>query len=150
MNEISPQIVCEASRKISENLGLSRVYYKVLGISSNIVNNYVMFKPHIFREYDVRGKAGVDFDEDFALNFGKAYASHLHSIYRGRNLVVGVGRDNRLSSDALFNSLVRGITEVGVEVVSVRPNSCDFNGISNNFDGGIMITGSHNLGIQWI
>ena len=33
--------------------------------------------PSIFREYDIRGRAGVDYDETFVEVLGRAYGSRL-------------------------------------------------------------------------
>ncbi|MBS1113696.1 MAG: Phosphoglucomutase/phosphomannomutase, alpha/beta/alpha domain, partial [Nitrospirae bacterium] len=36
-----------------------------------------MFKDTIFREYDIRGVVGIDYDEDFAFVLGRVFGSLL-------------------------------------------------------------------------
>ena len=58
----------------------------------------------IFREYDIRGVAGVDILDEDVKNIGKAYGTLLHHEGRHR---VSVGRDCRLSSGELADALSR-------------------------------------------
>ena len=53
-----------------------------------------MFDDRIFREYDIRGIVGKDFDEDFAFSLGKAFAAHLREAPPVSKKVSG-GRDVR-------------------------------------------------------
>jgi len=107
--------------------------------------------PAIFREYDIRGVAELDFDASFARNLGRAYASYLAaetppSTSRERPLV-GVGRDCRLSSDGYAAALREGLLESGIDVVDlgVCPTPlCYFSIFDLGLDGGIQVTGSHN------
>src|SRR5262249_32284097 len=62
-------------------------------------------------------------------------------------LTVSVGRDCRLTSDELAESLINGITKGGIDVVriGVCPTPLTYFSIFHlNLDGGIMVTGSHN------
>ncbi len=105
-----------------------------------------MHKEHIFREYDIRGVYQTDFDNDFAKQLGKAYASFLQSK-QGATPVVSVGYDARLSSPAIADSLIQGFVESGVKVYKLglitTPMSY-FSMFQMNLSGGIMVTGSHN------
>ncbi len=54
--------------------------------------------PLVFREYDIRGVVETDFDDDFIVDLGRAYATILHRV--GRSTVT-LGRVWRFSSDRL-------------------------------------------------
>ncbi len=101
--------------------------------------------PGIFRQYDIRGIVGDDLTTDAAYAVGRAYASLLAE----RNIrgAVAVGRDNRPSGDSLRNSLVRGLTEGGLDVVDIGvvPTPVLYWTLHHlPVVGGIQITGSHN------
>ena len=53
--------------------------------------------PVIFREYDIRGVVGVDFDEDFAFTLGRAYITYLKRHQKLPQNTITVGHDARLS-----------------------------------------------------
>lgn len=100
------------------------------------------FKPEIFRAYDIRGVYGVDLSEDLAKAIGLAYGTMLGN--RGR---VVVGRDVRLSGEALASATAEGLAEAGCDVMDVglvtTPMSY-FAVVHLNADGGIQVTASHN------
>lgn len=103
--------------------------------------------PTIFREYDIRGIAGEEFDADFAWALGRAFGSRVRSRHPERRVSVSVGRDCRLTSDAYADALIRGLTESGVDVVDI--GMCPtplmyFSLFHYPVDGGIEITASHN------
>ncbi len=102
---------------------------------------------HIFRQYDVRGRFGEDLTTDVAKALARAYAA----VNRRRTGVdrpkVTVGRDVRLSSRALRDALMEGLTSSGVD--SIDLGECPtplqyFSMHTMDVNGGIMITGSHN------
>jgi phosphomannomutase / phosphoglucomutase len=104
--------------------------------------------PHIFREYDIRGIVDRDLTGEIPELIGRAYASELRSrLGGGSDLRVAVGRDNRPSSTALADAVIRGIRAAGVSVLEcgVVPTPALYYA-TNRFetDGGIQITGSHN------
>lgn len=95
----------------------------------------------IFRAYDVRGAYPQELDETTAYKIGRATAKFL------KTKEIIVGQDNRPSSAALFNSLVSGIVDRGVNVVDmgvVTTPMFYFSVVKLNLKGGIMITASHN------
>jgi len=95
----------------------------------------------IFRAYDIRGIAGKDLTEDVAKNIGRAFGTYVE----GGDIVVG--RDCRLSSPALRDSLIKGLVDSGCNVTDIGmvPTPVLYFAISHyGKDGGIMITGSHN------
>ncbi|MDH3504730.1 MAG: phosphomannomutase/phosphoglucomutase [Nitrospirota bacterium] len=98
----------------------------------------------IFREYDIRGIVGHDLAPDVVERIGRAYAT----LARARGVrTITVGRDGRLTSPALRNDLVAGLTGSGVNVVDLGLCATPllyYSLFSCDVDGGIMITGSHN------
>jgi phosphomannomutase len=94
-----------------------------------------------FKAYDIRGQIGVNLDEDIAWRIGRAYAAYLSP----REVVVG--RDMRLSSEGIANALARGLMEAGVTVIDIGLCGTEevyFATDAGAYDGGIMITASHN------
>jgi phosphomannomutase/phosphoglucomutase len=104
--------------------------------------------PVVFREYDVRGKVDSELSNDFAHTLGRAYGA----MCRARGVTpdagaIGVGHDCRLSSPGYASSLARGINEMGFDVAfsGMGPTpQLYFSVFTNNFAGGIQVTGSHN------
>jgi len=95
----------------------------------------------IFRAYDIRGVFGKDLTEEVAGDVGKAFGTYSE----GGDIVVGW--DCRLSSEALRDSLVKGLTSAGCDVTDIGmvPTPVLYFAITHyGKDGGIMITGSHN------
>ena len=105
-----------------------------------------MFNDKIFREYDIRGIVGKDFDDDFAFSLGRAFVSLLKEVNAGAKRV-SVGRDARLSSERLAANLISGIVSAGVDVydIGLCPTPLQYFSLHHlGLDGGIMVTGSHN------
>jgi phosphomannomutase/phosphoglucomutase len=67
----------------------------------------------IFRQYDIRGIYQEDLSARDAELIGKAFGSYIRR--KGETEAV-VGRDNRKSSPELFNSLVKGLLDTGINV----------------------------------
>lgn len=104
-----------------------------------------MIAPGIFRQYDIRGVYGADLTVEAAEAIGRAYATILAE--RGISGPVAVGRDNRPSGEHLRDSLVKGLTESGVDVVDVGvvPTPLLYWSLHHlDAVAGIQITGSHN------
>jgi len=103
----------------------------------------------VFKSYDVRGVYGKElFDEDAYL-LGRAFANILSDRYAlpMDRLRVVVARDARLSSPALSRALIKGITDSGAMVNDIGIVSTDilyFACGAFRFDGGVVITASHN------
>ncbi len=94
-----------------------------------------------FKAYDLRGRIPVELNDDVAYRVGRGYAQFL-SPKR-----VAVGRDVRLSSAGLADALSRGLTDSGVDVYDI--GVCGTEGVyfatfDGGYDGGIMVTASHN------
>jgi phosphomannomutase/phosphoglucomutase len=100
--------------------------------------------PSIFREYDIRGVADVDYDEAFVQALGRAYGTLL-----GRENItrVAVGRDCRLTSPVYHAVLKSGIRSAGIDVVDIGecPSPLMYFSVFHlDLMGGIQVTGSHN------
>ncbi|MDZ4723841.1 MAG: phosphomannomutase/phosphoglucomutase [candidate division Zixibacteria bacterium] len=95
----------------------------------------------IFKAYDIRGTYPDQLDANTAYLIGKSLAGYL------KPSSIAVGRDMRLSSDILFESLSRGLMESGVDVIDLGLISTDglyFAVGKYQYAGGVMITASHN------
>lgn len=68
--------------------------------------------PLVFRAYDIRGKADVDFPPGEVELLGRALATYFQN--RGEKTVI-VCRDNRRHSPLLRESLVKGLTAGGCQ-----------------------------------
>jgi phosphomannomutase len=94
-----------------------------------------------FKAYDVRGRVPEDLDEEIAYRIGRAFAQFLNPK------TVAVGRDVRLTSDAIAAELIRGLTDSGVDVVDIGVGGTEmvyFATFDGGLSGGIMVTASHN------
>lgn len=101
----------------------------------------------IFREYDIRGTYGADLTPEVATLIGRAYAIYAGEKTPGKKLTVTVGRDVRLSSGALRDALVQGLTSSGIDCIDIGecPTPLQYFSMHTlKVDGGVMITGSHN------
>ena len=107
---------------------------------SSTISNFSAFKA-----YDVRGRITDEINEDLARLIGQAYAAFV----KPKRVVVG--RDIRLTSKALLQALIEGLRGSGVAVSDI--GLCGTEGVYfatsvgddfGPFDGGIMVTASHN------
>lgn len=95
----------------------------------------------IFKSYDIRGIYPSQLNEDISYKIGRALVEYL----KPQKIVVG--QDMRTSSEGLANALVRGIIEGGADVIDI--GLCSTDGLyfavgKFKYDGGVMITASHN------
>jgi phosphomannomutase/phosphoglucomutase len=102
--------------------------------------------PGIFREYDIRGIVGQDFNLEEVEKIARGYATFLAG--RGGKTCV-VGRDCRLSSPAIRDALINGVRKGGANVIDVGlcPTPVLYFAVrlrQQRADGGLMITASHN------
>ncbi|MGO9241085.1 MAG: phosphomannomutase/phosphoglucomutase [Bryobacteraceae bacterium] len=103
-----------------------------------------MLPPTIFREYDIRGLADLELPAAGVEQLGRGLGTFLR---RNKGPRVNVGRDVRLSSPRLHESLVRGLRAAGCDVTSIgaAPTPLLYYSVHRvAADGGVMITGSHN------
>ncbi len=97
----------------------------------------------IFKAYDIRGLYPDALNEDVARQVGRAYVRYLD--LSGSRVVVG--RDMRLSGEALEEAFVEGVTEAGADVLDIGLVSTDalYFAVGHLGEpGGAMITASHN------
>jgi phosphomannomutase len=95
----------------------------------------------IFRAYDIRGVYPTDLDEDTYYRMAKAYTYLFHPK------VMVVGRDARVSSPQLAESLISGFVAAGVDVIDIGGITTDmlyFAVGAYDYSGGIVVSASHN------
>ena len=95
----------------------------------------------IFRAYDIRGVFGVDFEPKDFYRIACAYTECF------RPKIVAVGHDVRESSPELWQQVVLGFQDSGVDVLDLGQISTDmlyFAVVHYQTDGGVVITASHN------
>jgi len=103
-----------------------------------------LMNPHIFREYDVRGIADTDLDDQTVTLLAKGFGSKL--IRKGSKKIA-IGRDVRLSSERIKNTMVEGLLSTGLDVIDIGVVPTPllyFSIVHLQTDGAVMITGSHN------
>ncbi len=108
-----------------------------------------MIDPHIFRAYDIRGKAGTQLTTEACLLIGKAFGAVLFEKYGEEHPhpTVAVGRDARTHSPAFESALIDGLVSAGCNVLRIgqTPSPLNYFTICNShFDAGVQITASHN------
>ena len=94
-----------------------------------------------FKAYDIRGRIPDQLNNNIARRTGRAYGQFL------RPGSVIVGHDVRLSSLELAQALSSGLTESGADVLDIGMCGTEevyFQTFHRGFDGGIMVTASHN------
>jgi phosphomannomutase len=94
-----------------------------------------------FKAYDLRGRIPGELNDDVAYRVARGYAQFLNPKR------VVVGRDIRLSSASLADAVCKGLTDSGVDVYDI--GVCGTEGVyfatfDGGYDGGIMVTASHN------
>jgi phosphomannomutase len=94
-----------------------------------------------FKAYDLRGRIPDELNAEVAYRVARGYARFLSP----KRIVVG--RDIRLSSAELTDAVCRGLMDSGVDVYDI--GVCGTEGVyfatfDGGYDGGIMITASHN------
>ena len=101
----------------------------------------------IFRAYDVRGKYPEEINEETAYEFGLALGRFLELKREAGNRQIMIGRDPRISSQALADNLAEGLLNRSFDVIDLGLISTPllyFAIISEKAAGGVMITASHN------
>lgn len=94
-----------------------------------------------FKAYDIRGKVPSVLNTDFARNLGFAFVKE----FNAKKVVIGY--DARLSGPELYEALSDGLRKAGANVTGIGMCGTEeiyFASFAKDFDGGIMITGSHN------
>lgn len=95
----------------------------------------------LFGTNGIRFIPGDDYDLEFVLNIGLS----IGTFFRGADIVIGY--DGRRSSPSLVNAISAGLMEAGKNVFAagmVPTPALQLITQNSNFDGGIVITASHN------
>lgn len=109
-----------------------------------------MHQSVIFREYDIRGVYGEQFDDAFAEQLGRTYATYLTKMLgkippTGK---VAIGYDARVSSLPIKTAVINGLNASGIHVLDLGLVTSPVSYFSTfavpEVLGAIMITGSHN------
>jgi len=101
----------------------------------------VQLDPAIFKSYDVRGIYPDQLNDETAYGIGRCFVP----LVKART--VAVGRDMRPSGENLLRAFARGASEAGADVIDIGMVSTDalyFAVGKYGYDGGVMITASHN------
>jgi len=98
----------------------------------------------IFREYDVRGLVEKDLTPELVVKLGRAVGTYAasHGV-----TTMTLGRDCRLSSDALGEAIKEGLLSTGLDVIDIGTCATPilyFSVRHLKTGGGVMVTGSHN------
>lgn len=94
-----------------------------------------------FKAYDIRGRLGVDLNEDIAYRIGRGFAQALPAQK------VVIGRDCRASSETLTAAVIAALLAEGVDVLDLGlAGTEEMYHATTHFaaDGGITVTASHN------
>lgn len=94
-----------------------------------------------FKAYDIRGQVPNDLNPELAYRVGRAFADETGAKS------VCVGHDIRLSGPDLMDALTRGLADAGVDVIQlglIGTEMVYFATAHYGYEGGVMITASHN------
>lgn len=94
-----------------------------------------------FKAYDVRGRVPDQLNEAIAYRIGRAFAQYI----KAKTIVVG--HDIRLTSPAICDAAIEGIRDAGCDVTHIGQCGTEeiyFATSHGNFDGGLVVTASHN------
>jgi phosphomannomutase len=97
-----------------------------------------------FTAYDVRGRVPEELNSAIAARIGLAFCCQIEA----RKVVIG--RDVRLSSPEIAETLCDVLTKAGIDAIDIGLCGTEevyfavFNGEAEGIDGGIMVTASHN------
>ncbi|NOT48374.1 MAG: phosphomannomutase/phosphoglucomutase [Acidobacteria bacterium] len=99
---------------------------------------------YIFREYDIRGIVGEQLDDDVVATLGRAIGTFFSQNGARR---IAIGYDARESSPRFCKLLAEGFNNCGLDVdlIGRVPTPVLYHAVfTKDYDGGVMITGSHN------
>ena len=104
---------------------------------------------NIFKAYDIRGVYPEELDEEVAYRVGRAFAELIKKELAKPVITVAVGQDMRKSSPSLFEAVLKGITDQGLNVVDIGLASTPtfYFGVSYyKYDAVLKVSASHNPG----
>lgn len=100
----------------------------------------------IFREYDIRGKVGIELDIEQTYDLTRAILTYFAAQGKTVKKIV-VGMDGRISSPAMRDHMIAALADSGVEVIfiGICPSPLMYFALHRlPVDAGLMITASHN------
>lgn len=101
---------------------------------------------HVFKEYDLRGKVGIDFKPEDFYDLGRALGTYF-SNQKKTVRTIALGMDGRTHSPALKESLSKALVDEGFDVIFIGTCTTPvlyFTLHTMDVDAGLMITASHN------
>lgn len=101
----------------------------------------------IFKAYDIRGIYPTQVNEDIVYKVGRAFCEIIKKENPGLIPDIVVGADMRLSSPSLKESLIKGLTDSGCNVIDVglvTTPTFYFSVAYWGYTGGIQVSASHN------
>jgi phosphomannomutase len=108
-----------------------------------------LIDPSIFKAYDVRGLYPDQMDEKIAYRIGRGFARVISELESTpvEQLRLGLGRDMRLTAPAMAHEYAHGMLDEGAHVIDVGQVGTEqlyYLVGSQELDGGLMCTASHN------
>ncbi len=103
--------------------------------------------PHIFRAYDIRGKADSQITEEACTQIGYAFGQTVKEMYNMSSPKIAVGRDARTHGPKFEKAVIDGLVRAGCHVLKIgqTPSPLNYFTVCNSaLDGSIQITASHN------
>ena len=107
----------------------------------------MILKDTIFRAYDIRGKAFIDFDEDGFMALAQAFGQYIKEKHKLDIPKIFVSGDGRQSMPELSSAVISGLQGAGCDVVfgGTIPTPLNYFSLHlGNFDASIQISASHN------
>ena len=103
----------------------------------------MLLSPRIFKAYDIRGTVPSTLTPEVAHLLGRAFGA---LVREQGGEEVAVGRDGRLSSPALAEALISGLSAAGVQVIDIGQSTTPqlYFATHTLCPHGIQVTGSHN------
>jgi phosphomannomutase / phosphoglucomutase len=75
-------------------------------------------KANIFREYDIRGIVGEEFDLESAYDLAKAITTYMHQQHPEKRAFI-IGRDGRTHSEIIQNHMTQAVLDLGFDVIDI-------------------------------
>jgi NDP-sugar pyrophosphorylase family protein len=145
---IGPNVIIDGKVKIGSNnkifpgacIGLEPQDLKYKGDFTDVL----IGDNNIFREYDIRGIADVDLDNDTVYLIGKAFGKYL--IVNKHN-TLSISGDVRKTTDRIKKSFIKGALSQGIDVTDLGtlPTPTNYFSLYNTkIINSVQVTGSHN------
>lgn len=107
-----------------------------------------MIKKIIFRQYDIRGSVPDQLSAETSKTIANAFARIIKKRLLIPTPTILIGKDIRLSSDAIHKSVIHGLLDAGCHIIDIGVCPTPLISFTThtipNIEASIMITGSHN------